>query len=144
MSCDSRGLAVGGHDDCFLIVDKVGQDFIVGVRAHTGEVSTVYLMEVDIEKLVKFLSQKCVPDRDVSPGEASRWSLSNRWSAYLRREGDGRQPEKGLPSRSERRSSSAPKGHRENQSVRGQPIMPDAAAQVSREPKVGPITALSV
>jgi len=72
MSCDSRGLAVGGHDDCFLIVDKVGQDFIVGVRAHTGDVSTVYLMEVDIEKLVKFLSQKCVPDRDVSPGEASR------------------------------------------------------------------------
>ena len=72
MSYDSRGLAVGGHDDCFLIVDKVGQDFIVGVRAHTGEVSTVYLMEVDIEKLVKFLSQKCVTDRDVSPGEASR------------------------------------------------------------------------
>jgi len=72
MSCHSRGLAVGGHDDCFLIVDKVGQDFIVGVRAHTGEVSTVYLMEVDIEKLVKFLSQKCVTDRDVSPGEASR------------------------------------------------------------------------
>ena len=72
MSCHSRGLAVGGHDDCFLIVDKVGQDFIVGVRAHTGEVSTVYLMEVDIGKLVKFLSQKCVTDRDVSPGEASR------------------------------------------------------------------------
>jgi hypothetical protein len=44
----------------------------VGVRAHTGEVSTVYLMEVDVEKLVKFLSQKCVTDRDVSPGEASR------------------------------------------------------------------------
>jgi hypothetical protein len=30
----------------------------VGVRAHTGEVSTVYLMDVDIEKLVKFLSEK--------------------------------------------------------------------------------------
>ncbi|HWX34160.1 MAG TPA: hypothetical protein VNZ53_42900, partial [Steroidobacteraceae bacterium] len=29
-----------------------------GVRAHTGEVSTVYLMDVDIEKLVKFLSEK--------------------------------------------------------------------------------------
>ena len=71
MSCYSRGLAVGGHDDCFLIVDKVGQDFVVGVRAHTGEVSTVYLMDVDIEKLVKFLSQKCVTDTDVSaPGEA--------------------------------------------------------------------------
>jgi hypothetical protein len=57
MSCHSSGLAVGGHDNCFLIVDRVGQDFVVGVRAHTGEVSTVYLMEVDIEKLVKFLSQ---------------------------------------------------------------------------------------
>jgi hypothetical protein len=58
MSCHFRGLAVGGHDDCFLIVDRVGQDFVVGVRAHTGEVSTVYLMDVDIEKLVKFLSEK--------------------------------------------------------------------------------------
>jgi hypothetical protein len=29
-----------------------------GVRAHTGEVSTVYLMDVDIEKLVKVLSEK--------------------------------------------------------------------------------------
>jgi len=57
MSCHSRGLAIGGHDDCFLIVDRVGQDFVVGVRAHTGEVSTVYLMDVDIEKLVQFLSQ---------------------------------------------------------------------------------------
>ena len=57
MSCHPRGLAVGGHDDCFLIVDRVGQDFVVGIRAHTGEVSTVYLMDVDIEKLVKFLSQ---------------------------------------------------------------------------------------
>jgi hypothetical protein len=38
--------AIGGHDDSFLIVDRVGQDFIVGVRAHTGIVSTVYLMDV--------------------------------------------------------------------------------------------------
>ena len=66
MSCHSRGLAIGGHDDCFLIVDRVGQDFVVGVRAHTGEVSTVYLMDVDIEKLVKFLSET----RDV-PAEPS-------------------------------------------------------------------------
>jgi len=71
MLCHSRGLAVGGHDDCFLIVDRVGQDFVVGIRAHTGEVATVYLMDVDIEKLVTFLSQKCVTDADVSaPGEA--------------------------------------------------------------------------
>ena len=58
MSCHSRGLAIGDHDDCFLIVDRVGHDFVVGVRAPTGEVSTVYLMDVDIEKLVKFLSEK--------------------------------------------------------------------------------------
>jgi hypothetical protein len=58
MSCHSRGLAVGGHDNCFLIVDRVGQDLVVGIRTHTGEVSTVYLMDVDIEKLVNFLSQK--------------------------------------------------------------------------------------
>jgi hypothetical protein len=38
----------------------------VGVRAHTGEVSTVYLMEVDIETLVRFLSQKCVTDTELS------------------------------------------------------------------------------
>jgi hypothetical protein len=48
----------GRHDDCFLIVDRVGQDFVVGVRALTGEVLTVYLMDVDIEKLVEFLCQK--------------------------------------------------------------------------------------
>jgi len=73
MSCHPRGLAVGGHDACFLIVDRVGQDFVVGVRAHTGEVSTVYLMDVDIEKLVKFLSQsrdhrlRCVYSRRSTP-----------------------------------------------------------------------------
>lgn len=48
----------GGHDDCFLIIDRVGDDFVVGVRAHTGEVLTVYLMAVDIEKLVRFLCPK--------------------------------------------------------------------------------------
>jgi hypothetical protein len=58
MSCHSRGLAVGGHDDCFLIVDRVGQDFVVGVRDHTGEVLTVHLMDADIEKLVEFLGRK--------------------------------------------------------------------------------------
>jgi hypothetical protein len=57
MSCHSRGLAVGGHDGCFLIVDRVGQDFVVGVRSHTGKVSTGYLLDADIEKLMKFLSQ---------------------------------------------------------------------------------------
>ena len=74
MSNNSRGLAIGGHDDCFLIVDRVGQDFVVGVRSHTGEVSTVYLMDVDIEKLVQFLSQKgetyLLPARRTDSSEA--------------------------------------------------------------------------
>ena len=29
---------------------------MVGVRSHTGEVLSVYLMDVDIEKVVEFLS----------------------------------------------------------------------------------------
>jgi hypothetical protein len=33
-------------DGSFLIVDRVGRvDFVVGVRSHTGEVLSVYLME---------------------------------------------------------------------------------------------------
>ena len=58
MSCASRGLAVGGHDDCFLVVDRSGHDFVLGVRARTGEVLSVYLSDLDIEKLVQFLSRK--------------------------------------------------------------------------------------
>ena len=54
-----RGLAVGGHDGSFLIVDRVGRaDFVVGVRSHTGEVLSVYLMDVDAEKLIEFLTGK--------------------------------------------------------------------------------------
>jgi hypothetical protein len=33
-------------------------DFVVGVRSHTGEVLSVYLMGIDIEKLVEFLRRK--------------------------------------------------------------------------------------
>jgi hypothetical protein len=51
-----RGLAVGGHDGCFLIIDRVWIDYAVGVRSHT-EVLSVYLMDVDIEKVVEFLSR---------------------------------------------------------------------------------------
>jgi hypothetical protein len=55
----SRGLAVGGQDGSLLIVDRVGSaDVVVGVRSHTGEVLSVYLMEADIEKLLEFLSRK--------------------------------------------------------------------------------------
>jgi hypothetical protein len=55
----SRGLAIGGHDGSFLIVDRVGRvDFVVGVRSQNGEVLSAYLMERDIEKLIEFLSRK--------------------------------------------------------------------------------------
>jgi hypothetical protein len=55
----SRGLAVGGRDGSFLIVDRVGRvDFVVGVRSENGEVLSAYLMEHDIEKLIEFLSRK--------------------------------------------------------------------------------------
>jgi hypothetical protein len=55
----SKGLAIGGHDGGFLIVDRVGNmDVVVGVRSHTGEVLSVYLMDADIEKLAEFLCQK--------------------------------------------------------------------------------------
>ena len=55
----ARGLAIEGHDGSFLVVDRVGRvDFVVGVRAHTGEVLSVYLMDVDAEKLIEFLTGK--------------------------------------------------------------------------------------
>jgi hypothetical protein len=55
----SKGLAVGGHDGSFLIIDHVGTaDFVIGVRSQTGEVLSVYLMDADIEKLMEFLSRK--------------------------------------------------------------------------------------
>jgi hypothetical protein len=55
----SKGLAIGGHDGSSLIIDRVGNaDAVVGVRSHTGEVVSVYLMDADIEKLMEFLSRK--------------------------------------------------------------------------------------
>ena len=55
----SSGLAVGGHDGGFLIIDRVGRaDFVMGVKSHTGEVLSVYLTERDIEKVVESLSRK--------------------------------------------------------------------------------------
>ena len=49
---------IGGHDDHFLIIDRVGTDYVVGVRSRTGDVMNVYLMNSDIEKLVEFLRRK--------------------------------------------------------------------------------------
>jgi hypothetical protein len=55
----SKGLAIGGHDGSFLIIDRIGNvDVVIGVRSHTGEVVSVYLMDADIEKLMQFLSRK--------------------------------------------------------------------------------------
>ena len=55
----SEGLTIGGHDGSFLIIDRVGNaDAVIGVRYHTGEVLSVYLMDIDIEKLVEFLRRK--------------------------------------------------------------------------------------
>jgi hypothetical protein len=58
MHGNSRGIVVGGHDGCFLIIDRAGVDYVFGVRSHTGEVLTVYLMDVDIKNIVEFLSHK--------------------------------------------------------------------------------------
>jgi hypothetical protein len=39
--------------------DRVGNvDVVVGVRSRTGEVLSVYLVDVDIEKLMDFLRRK--------------------------------------------------------------------------------------
>jgi len=59
MHGNSRGIVVGGHDGCFLIIDRAGVDYVFGVRSHTGEVLTVYLMDIDIKNIVEFLSDKC-------------------------------------------------------------------------------------
>jgi hypothetical protein len=59
MDDDSQGLAVGGHDGSFLVVDRVARsDCVVGIRGPDGEVLSVYLTNVDIEKLVEYLGQK--------------------------------------------------------------------------------------
>jgi hypothetical protein len=33
-------------------------NFVVGVRSHTGDVLSVYLIDADIEKLIEFLNRK--------------------------------------------------------------------------------------
>ena len=55
----SKGLAIGGLDGSFLIIDRVGNvDVVIGVRSHAGDVLSVYLMDADIEKLAEFLCRK--------------------------------------------------------------------------------------
>jgi hypothetical protein len=46
------------HDGYVLIIDKAGVDYVVGVRSHTGEVLTVYLMDADVKKIVEFCSRE--------------------------------------------------------------------------------------
>ena len=55
MDGDVQGLAVGGHDGSFLVVDRVARSDCV---IPDGKVLSVYLTNVDIEKLVEFLGQK--------------------------------------------------------------------------------------
>jgi len=53
----SGALAVGGHDGSYLVLDLVGNlDCIVGVRSPDGAVVSAYLMDVDIQKVVEFLT----------------------------------------------------------------------------------------
>jgi hypothetical protein len=59
MDDDSQGLAVGGHDGSFLVIDRVAcSDCVVAIRGPDNEVLSVYLTNVDIEQLVEFLGQK--------------------------------------------------------------------------------------
>ena len=59
MDDEFQALAVGGHDGSFLVVDRVARlDCVVGIRSPDGEVLSVYLTNVDIEKLVEFLGEK--------------------------------------------------------------------------------------
>ena len=70
MNDHSQGLAVGGHDGSFLVVDRVARsDCVIGIRGPDGEVLSVYLTNVDIEKLLEFLGQKV--DFTVTPATAS-------------------------------------------------------------------------
>jgi hypothetical protein len=69
MDGNVQGLAVGGHDGSFLVVDRVARsDCVIGIRGPDGEVLSVYLTNVDIEKLVEFLGQKT--DFTVTPATA--------------------------------------------------------------------------
>src|SRR6516165_7622521 len=59
MDYEHQGLAVGGRDGSLLVVDRVARsDCVVGIRGPDGAVLSVYLTNVDIEKLVEFLGQK--------------------------------------------------------------------------------------
>ena len=59
MDDDVQALAVGGHDGSFLVVDRVARsDCVVGIRGPDGEVLSVYLTNLDVEKLIEFLGQK--------------------------------------------------------------------------------------
>ena len=59
MDDDSQGLAVGGHDGSFLVIDRVAcSDCVVAIRGPDNKVLSVYLTNVDIEQLVEFLGQK--------------------------------------------------------------------------------------
>jgi hypothetical protein len=69
MDGNFQALAVGGHDGSVLVVDRVAcSDCVVAIRGPDGEVLSVYLTNVDMEKLVEFLGQKV--DFTVMPATA--------------------------------------------------------------------------
>jgi hypothetical protein len=54
-----QGLAVGGHDGSFLVIDRVARlDYVGAVRSPGGEVLSVYLRHDDIEKIIAFIFEK--------------------------------------------------------------------------------------
>jgi hypothetical protein len=54
------GSSLVGHGGSFLVIDRVDMvDYVFGVRSHTDEVSSVYLRNDDIEKILEFHSRKC-------------------------------------------------------------------------------------
>ena len=66
-----QGLAIGGHDGSLLVVDRVARsDCVVGIRGPDGEVLSVYLTNLDVEKLIEFLGQNV--DFTVTPATPSR------------------------------------------------------------------------
>jgi hypothetical protein len=50
-------LAADSHDGSFLILDRVGaSDYLIDIRGPSGTVSSAYLMNEKIRKLLQFLS----------------------------------------------------------------------------------------
>ena len=51
---------MGSRSEATTVVSLLSTvlEFVVGLRSHTGEVLSVYLTDVDVEKLIEFLTRK--------------------------------------------------------------------------------------